>query len=106
MRCTPIAPLHLSQELLQHRRRIVLLPDHVKRQPDIHVHDWQQHNASRAMPPCGLCDPGNSNSALDKAQYHIAVCCLLNNARSAQATASTGLHHLVIEGGIDPAMEP
>src|SRR6185295_4657356 len=58
------------------------------------------------MPPCGLCYPGDSNLALDKTQDGIAVCCLLNDARCAQATASARLHHLVMEGGIDPAMEP
>ena len=32
------------------------------------------------MPPCGFCDPGESNSALDKAQNSIAVCGLLYDA--------------------------
>ena len=95
-----------SEEFLQHGRRVVPLPDDVERQPHIHIHDWQQHNASGAMPLCGLCDPGDSNSAQDKTQYGIAVCCLLNDAWSAQAAASARLHHLVMEGGIDPAMEP
>ena len=30
----------------------------------------------------------------------------LNDARSPQATASACLYHLVMEGGVDPAMEP
>src|SRR4029450_8866258 len=98
--------LYMSQELLQQRRGVVLLPDHVEWHPDIHINNWQQNNASGAMPTRGRREPRNPDLALDKTQYRVAIRRLLNNARSAQATASTRLHHLGIEGGIDPAMEP
>jgi hypothetical protein len=58
------------------------------------------------MPTRGLSEPRDPDLALDKTQYRIAIRRLLNNAWSAQATATTRLHHLVIEGGIDPAMKP
>ena len=58
------------------------------------------------MPSCRFGDPRDPNPALDKTEYRIAIGCLLNNAWSAQATASRRLHHLVIEAGIHPAMEP
>src|SRR4029450_5896937 len=98
--------LYMSQELLQQRRGVVLLPDHVEWQAYIHIKNWQQNNASGAMPTRGLSEPRDPDLALDKTQYRIAIRRLLNDVWSAQATASARLHHSVIEGWIDPAMEP
>ena len=98
--------LYLSQEFLQQGRGIVLLPDHVKSQPYIHINNWQQHNASGAMPAGGFREPRDPDLALDKTQHRVAFCRLLNNVWSVQATARARLHHSVIEGWIDPAMEP
>jgi hypothetical protein len=98
--------LYLSQEFLQQERGIVLLPDHVEWQPDIHINNWQQDNAAGAMPAGGFSEPRDPDLALDTTQHRIAICRLLNNMWSDQASASARLHHLVIEGWIDPAMEP
>jgi hypothetical protein len=77
--------LYLSQEFLQQRRGVVLLPDHVEWQPYIHVNNWQQDNASGAMPAGGVSEPRDPDLALDKTQHRIAICGFLNNVWSAQA---------------------
>ena len=46
--------LYLSHKSLQQWRRIVLLPDEVKREPDIHVNNWDQSDASRTVPTHGF----------------------------------------------------
>jgi hypothetical protein len=91
---------------LQQRRRISLLPNQIEWEPNVHIDDWQQRNASGALPTCGFRDPSDPNLALDKTQDGISICRLLNNAWGAQATASTHIHQLVIDSGIDPAMKP
>src|SRR6476619_3047596 len=58
------------------------------------------------MPTRRLSEPRDPDLALDKTQYRVAIGRLLNNAWGTQATATTRFHHLVIERGIDPAMEP
>jgi hypothetical protein len=57
--------LDLSQEFLQQRRGIALLPDHVEWQSYIHINNWQQRNASGAMPSGGFSDPRDPDLALD-----------------------------------------
>jgi Flp pilus assembly protein TadB len=49
--------LYLSQEFLQHRRRIVLLPGDVERQADIHIHEVRRLRALDAwllITSCGV----------------------------------------------------
>ena len=89
-------PLYLSEEFLQHRRRIVLLPDDVERQPHIHIHDWQQHNALGTVPPCGLRYPRDPDPALHKAQYRIAIRGLL------KSLFTTDTHFVVYMNANDP----
>jgi hypothetical protein len=98
--------VYASDKCLQQRRRISLLPNQGKWEPNIHIDDWQQRYASGAVPSCGFRDPSDPNLALDKTQDGISICCLLNDAWGAQATAITNLHQLIIDGGIDPAMKP
>ena len=45
---------YLGHKFLQHRRRVVLLPDQVKREPDIHIYYGEQNNALRAVPAYGF----------------------------------------------------
>jgi len=95
-----------SDKCLQQRRRILLLPNQIEWEPNVHIDDRQQRNASGALPSCGFRDPGDSNLALDQTQDGISICGLLNDARGAQATASTHVHQLIVDSGIDPAMKP
>jgi hypothetical protein len=78
----------------------------MKWEPNIHIDDWQQRNASGAVPSRGFRDPRDPNLALDKTQDGISICGLLNDAWGAQAAASTHIHQLIIDRGIDPAMKP
>jgi len=78
----------------------------MKWEPNIHIDDWQQRNASGALPSCGFRDPCDPNLALDQTQDGISICGLLNDAWRAQASASTHLHQLIMDSGIDPAMKP
>ena len=87
-------------------RRIVLLPDYVEREPDVHIDHREQYHALRAVPTCGFGEPGDPNLALDETEDGISICRLLNNAWGAQAMASTNIHQLIIDSGIDPAMKP
>jgi len=78
----------------------------MKWEPNIHIDDWQQRNASGAVPSRGIRDPSDANLALDKTQDSISICGLLYYPWGTQATARTHIHQLIIDGGIDPAMKP
>ena len=97
---------YATDKCLKQRRRISLLPNHIEWEPNVHIDDWQQRNASGALPSCGIRYPSDPNLALDKTQDGISIRRLLNNAWGAQATASTNIHQLIIDSGIDPAVKP
>lgn len=58
------------------------------------------------MPPCRFRDPGDPNLALDETQDGIPIGGLVNNAWNAQTVPSARVHQLIMDAGIDPAMEP
>jgi len=101
-----LSRLHLSGELLQQRRRIVLLPDDVELEPDIHVRNSHQSDVAGTVPTHGFRLPREPDPALDKTQIGVAIRCLLDYARSAQAPAGTLLHQSIVEDWIYPAREP
>src|SRR5689334_22117857 len=102
----PPQRFYLSQKSLQQRRRIVVFPNQVKWEADIHINNREQNDSSGTVPTHGFGLPRKPNPALNKAQIGVAIRCLLNNARSAEPTASTRLHHSIIEDWIDPAGKP
>ena len=46
--------LYLRHKFLKQRQRIVLLPDYVKRKPDLHVNNGEQNDASGGVPTYGF----------------------------------------------------
>jgi hypothetical protein len=56
----------LIHKFVYQRRRIVPLPDEVIGDPDIHIDDWKQHEASRAVPAYRLDLPRDPDPALDQ----------------------------------------
>ena len=57
---------YLSHKFLQQRRRIVLLPDQVKREPHFHIYNRDQGDATGTVPAHGFGLPREPNPALDK----------------------------------------
>jgi hypothetical protein len=58
--------LYLSHKFLQQWRRIVLLPDEVKWEVDIHVNHSDQSDAPGTVPTHGFGLPREANPALNK----------------------------------------
>src|SRR5258708_39771498 len=56
----------LIHKFVYQGRRIVLLPDDVVGDPDVHINDWEQSDTSGALPAHRLGLPSDPDPALDK----------------------------------------